>query len=198
MCRGEYQMNTSILETYPEGWEKATLGLAGKLKPLVWERCGRDDLSGCSLKAQQILSGDITLTNSLDLQSRTSGMWKLFIMDYWTLLRMVSLIQLEFFLTLPPSTETSRYISSLLAWESLNWHLSASSSGGFWAHRMVTPIQGWSFGLSQILSLKIRASLLGSQHSWCPPLPTSYPCEISSSSSLRIQLVYLLINSVTS
>lgn len=141
MSRGEYQRNTSILETYSEGWEKATLGLAGKLKPL--QRHGRDDLSGCSLKAQQILSGGITLTNSLDLQSRTSRMWKLFIMDYWTLLRMVSLVHLEFFLTLPPSTETSRYISSLLAWESLNWHLSSSLSGGFWAHRMVTPIQVW-------------------------------------------------------
>lgn len=196
MSRGEYQRNTSILETYSEGWEKATLGLAGKLKPL--QRHGRDDLSGCSLKAQQILSGGITLTNSLDLQSRTSRMWKLFIMDYWTLLRMVSLVHLEFFLTLPPSTETSRYISSLLAWESLNWHLSSSLSGGFWAHRMVTPIQGWSFGLFHILSLKIRASLLGSQHSWCTPLPATYPCEISSSSSLRIHLVYLLINSVAS
>lgn len=38
------------------------------------------------------------------------------------------------FLTLSPSSRTSGYIDGLLTQESLNWHLSASSSSNFWPH----------------------------------------------------------------
>lgn len=68
-----------------------------------------------SLKIQQILQVVMTLINSLDSQSRALSMGKLFIMDYWTLLKMISLIQLEFFLTLPLSIGTSGHINCLLA-----------------------------------------------------------------------------------
>lgn len=68
-----------------------------------------------SLKIQQILQVVMTLINLLDSQSRALRMGKIFIMDYWTLLKMISLIQLEFFLTLPPSTGTSGHINCLLA-----------------------------------------------------------------------------------
>lgn len=99
-----------------------------KIKPQ--QRNERDSLLGCSLKAWHVLSGG----NDFDkfTRSRTSGMGKLFIMDYWTPMRMVSLIQLHFYVNSPPFTGTLGYMDSLLAWESLNWHLSASSSGGLW------------------------------------------------------------------
>lgn len=150
------------------------------------------------LSQEARLSFLVWLTNSLGPQNRASGMGKLVIMDYWILLWMVSLIQLEFFLTLAPSTEMSGYINSLLAWDSLNWHLSASSSGGSWAHWVVIPIQECCFGLFQILSLKVRSSPLGSQYSWFLPLPGTFPYETCCLSCLRIQLIYFLIYSVTS
>lgn len=51
-------------------------------------------------------------------KGRASGMGKFFIMDYCTLVRMVSFIQLEFFLNLPLSTGISRYTDSFLTQES--------------------------------------------------------------------------------
>lgn len=113
MSWGECQRNTPILETHPEEREEATSWLAGKLKPQP--RNERVYHSGCFIKGLVVM----TLTNSLDPQSRASGTGKLFIMDYWTRLRLVSWIQLEFFLTLPPSTGTSGNINCLLALESL-------------------------------------------------------------------------------
>lgn len=124
-------------------------------------------------------------------KSRASEMGKFFITHYCTPVRMLSLIQLEFFLNLPLSTGISRYMGSFLAQESSQLELLASFSGGFWPHWSDHTYSGFGFGLFQILRLQSQSfPSWESQHSWFLPLPAISSYETFSLSSLRIQLIF--------
>lgn len=82
-------------------------------------------------------------------KGRASGMGKFFIMGYCTPVRMVSLIQLKFYLNLPLSTGISRYMDSFLTPSPLNWSSQYPFQVVSHLTGMVTPIQNLSLDCSQ-------------------------------------------------